>query len=315
MKKIIMLSILVISIFSCSSENKINKVSLALDWYPNSNHAGIFYAKDKGYFLDGDLDVEVYTPSYPYSILQTVASGRDQFGISYQPDLLLARSEGVPVVAISSIVRTPLNSIMTLKKSGISDPSKLKGKTIGYPGIPLNIGILQSILEGQGLTIDDVNLVDVGFDLVPALLSSRVDAVIGAFWSHESILIELEGEGVNILKFQDWGIPEYHELVLVTSEKYLDENKEIVESFVKSFRKGFEGSIESNYESMESLISAYPEVNVELETEGIKLLAPLWIESMNSNNMDSWHKFGDWMKEKGLIDSGLIIEDSFKIIQ
>lgn len=315
MKKIIMLSILVISIFSCSSENEINKVSLALDWYPNSNHAGIFYAKDKGYFLDGDLDVEVYTPSDPSSILQTVASGRDQFGISYQPDLLLARSEGVPVVAISSIVRTPLNSIMTLKKSGISDPSKLKGKTIGYPGIPLNIGILQSILEGQGLTIDDVNLVDVGFDLVPALLSSRVDAVIGAFWSHESILIELEGEGVNILKFQDWGIPEYHELVLVTSEKYLDENKEIVESFVKSFRKGFEGSIESNSESMESLISAYPEVNVELETEGIKLLAPLWIESMNSTNMDSWHKFGDWMKEKGLIDSGLIIEDSFKIIQ
>ena len=315
MKKIIMLSILVISIFSCSSENEINKVSLALDWYPNSNHAGIFYAKDKGYFLDEDLDVEVYTPSDPSSILQTVASGRDQFGISYQPDLLLARSEGIPVVAISSIVRTPLNSIMTLKKSGISDPSKLKGKTIGYPGIPLNIGILQSILEGQGLTIDDVNLVDVGFDLVPALLSSRVDAVIGAFWSHESILIELEGEGVNILKFQDWGIPEYHELVLVTSEKYLDENKEIVESFVKSFRKGFEGSIESNYESMESLISAYPEVNVELETEGIKLLAPLWIESMNSNNMDSWHKFGDWMKEKGLIDSGLIIEDSFKIIQ
>lgn len=315
MKKIIMLSILVISIFSCSSENEINKVSLALDWYPNSNHAGIFYAKDKGYFLDGDLDVEVYTPSDPSSILQTVASGRDQFGISYQPDLLLARSEGVPVVAISSIVRTPLNSIMTLKKSGISDPSKLKGKTIGYPGIPLNIGILQSILEGQGLTIDDVNLVDVGFDLVPALLSSRVDAVIGAFWSHESILIELEGEGVNILKFQDWGIPEYHELVLVTSEKYLEENKEIVESFVKSFRKGFEGSIESNSESMESLISAYPEVNVELETEGIKLLTPLWIESMNSNNMDSWHKFGDWMKEKGLIDSGLIIEDSFKIIQ
>ena len=66
---------------------------------------------------------------------------------------------------------------------------------------------------------------------------------------------------------------------------------------------------------MESLISAYPEVNVELETEGIKLLAPLWIESMNSNNMDSWYKFGDWMKEKGLIDSELIIEDSFKIIQ
>ena len=79
---------------------------------------------------------------------------------------------------------------MTLGDSGIDNPSKLKNKTIGYPGIPLNIGILSSILEEQSLTIDDVELVDVGFDLVPALLSERVDAVIGAFWSHESILIE-----------------------------------------------------------------------------------------------------------------------------
>tara|TARA_B100000686_G_C16782436_1_gene972869 strand:+ start:1628 stop:2575 length:948 start_codon:yes stop_codon:yes gene_type:complete len=315
MRKIIFFILLSVSIFSCSSENEINTVSLALDWYPNSNHAGIFYAKDEGYFLEENLDVEVYTPSDPTTILQTVASGRDQFGISYQPDLLLARNEGVPVIAVSSVVRTPLNSIMTLKESGISEPSKLKNKTIGYPGIPLNIGILQSILEGQGLTMDDVNLVDVGFDLVPALLSSRVDAIIGAFWSHESILIELEGEQVNILKFEDWGIPKYHELVLVTSEEYLKDNRETVESFVKAFRKGFSESIQPNSKPMESLINAYPEVNVELERQGIKLLAPLWSESLNSNNMDSWNRFGEWMKEKSLIDSELIIKDSFEIIR
>ena len=315
MRKIIFFILLSVSIFSCSSENEINTVSLALDWYPNSNHAGIFYAKDEGYFLEENLDVEVYTPSDPTTILQTVASGRDQFGISYQPDLLLARNEGVPVIAVSSVVRTPLNSIMTLKESGISEPSKLKNKTIGYPGIPLNIGILQSILEGQGLTMDDVNLVDVGFDLVPALLSSRVDAIIGAFWSHESILIELEGEQVNILKFEDWGIPKYHELVLVTSEEYLKDNRETVESFVKAFRKGFSESMQPNSKPMESLINAYPEVNVELERQGIKLLAPLWSESLNSNNMDSWNRFGEWMKEKSLIDSELIIKDSFEIIR
>ena len=101
----------------------------------------------------------------------------------------------------------------------------------------------------------------------------------------------------------------------MTSEEYLKENKEIVESFVKSFRKGFESSIESNSESMESLIAAYPEVNVELEKQGIKLLAPLWDESLNSNNMDSWNKFGEWMKEKGLISPSLVIKDSFKMIQ
>ena len=308
MKKLLL--IIVFTLISCSNEQELIDISLALDWYPNSNHAGIYYGIDNGYFEENDINVDVYTPSDPASILQTVASGRDEFGISYQPDLLLARSEGIPVVAVHSIVKTPLNSIMTLGDSGIDNPSKLKNKTIGYPGIPLNIGILSSILEEQDLTIDDVELVDVGFDLVPALLSERVDAIIGAFWSHESILIELEGREVNILKFEEWGIPKYHELVLVTSEEYLKNNEEIVEKFVDAFSKGYEKSIENNDESMEALIAAFPEVNIELETQGIKLLSPLWQESFDSDGMDSWNKFGDWMKDKGLISESLDVEKS-----
>ena len=308
MKKLLL--IIVFTLISCSNEQELIDISLALDWYPNSNHAGIYYGIDNGYFEENDINVDVYTPSDPASILQTVASGRDEFGISYQPDLLLARSEGIPVVAVHSIVKTPLNSIMTLGDSGIDNPSKLKNKTIGYPGIPLNIGILSSILEEQDLTIDDVELVDVGFDLVPALLSERVDAIIGAFWSHESILIELEGREVNILKFEEWGIPKYHELVLVTSEEYFKNNEEIVEKFVDAFSRGYEKSIENNDKSMEALIAAFPEVNIELETQGIKLLSPLWQESFDSDGMDSWNKFGDWMKDKGLISESLDVEKS-----
>jgi len=308
MKKLLL--IIVFTLISCSNEQELIDISLALDWYPNSNHAGIYYGIDNGYFEENDINVDVYTPSDPASILQTVASGRDEFGISYQPDLLLARSEGIPVVAVHSIVKTPLNSIMTLGDSGIDNPSKLKNKTIGYPGIPLNIGILSSILEEQDLTIDDVELVDVGFDLVPALLSERVDAIIGAFWSHESILIELEGREVNILKFEEWGIPKYHELVLVTSEEYFKNNEEIVEKFVDAFSRGYKKSIENNDESMEALIAAFPEVNIELETQGIKLLSPLWQESFDTDGMDSWNKFGDWMKDKGLISESLDVEKS-----
>ena len=308
MKKLLL--IIVFTLISCSNEQELIDISLALDWYPNSNHAGIYYGIENGYFEENDINVDVYTPSDPASILQTVASGRDEFGISYQPDLLLARSEGIPVVAVHSIVKRPLNSIMTLGDSGIDNPSKLKNKTIGYPGIPLNIGILSSILEEQDLTIDDIELVDVGFDLVPALLSERVDAVIGAFWSHESILIELEGREVNILKFEEWGIPKYHELVLVTSEEYFKNNEEIVEKFVDAFSRGYEKSIENNDESMEALIAAFPEVNIELETQGIKLLTPLWQESFDSDGMDNWNKFGDWMKDKGLIRESLDVEKS-----
>ena len=132
--------------------------------------------------------------------------------------------------------------------------------------------------------MNDIELIDVGFDLVPALLSRRVDAVIGAFWSHESILIELEGKEVNILKFQDWGIPEYHELVLVTSEDYLAKNEDIVMEFIKAFNQGFESSVKDNEAAMDSLVKAFPEVNIELEKRGIKLLSPLWEESRSSKN-------------------------------
>ncbi len=98
MKKVITGILILISLIACSNQQEVTKVSLALDWYPNSNHAGIFYAKDLGLFSSANLEVEVYTPSDPSTILQTVGAGRDQFGISYQPDLLLARNEGVPVV-------------------------------------------------------------------------------------------------------------------------------------------------------------------------------------------------------------------------
>ena len=139
MKKIIMLLIFSLLIISCQENSE---TKLALDWYPNSNHGGVYTALEKKYFEDEGLLVDVYIPSDPSTILQTVGAGQDDFGISYQPDLLLARSQGIPVVSIASIVQIPLNSIMSLSSSNISNPSDLKGKTNGYPGIPLNIGIL-----------------------------------------------------------------------------------------------------------------------------------------------------------------------------
>ena len=95
---------------------------MALDWYPNSNHIGLFIAQEKGYFEEEGLDVTLYTPVDPSTVLQTVGSGADDFGISYQPDLLLARAQGVPVVAVVAMVQHPLNSVMALKSSGISRP-------------------------------------------------------------------------------------------------------------------------------------------------------------------------------------------------
>ena len=102
---------------SCGGDgdDEVVTVKLALDWYPNANHAGLYMAIERGYFDDENLDVNMYTPSDPSTVNQTVAAGADDFGINYQPDLLIARSQGVPVVSIAGLVQHPLNSVQVLK--------------------------------------------------------------------------------------------------------------------------------------------------------------------------------------------------------
>ena len=163
-------------------------VSLALDWYPNANHAGIYMAEANGYFEDAGLNVEIFVPADPTTVLQTVGAGRDTFGVTYQNDVLQARQNEVPVQSIAAMVQHPLNSIMVLESSGIESPADLAGKTIAIAGEPSDEPYLATVLGTYDLTPDDVEMVNVGFDLMPAILSEQADAVIGVYWTHETIL-------------------------------------------------------------------------------------------------------------------------------
>ena len=144
----------------------LTKVSVALDWFPWSNHSGLFIAQERGYFAEQGLEVDIFVPGDPSTVLQTVAAGKDDFGISYQPELLIAREQGIPAVSIMALAQHPLNSVMTLKESGIVEPRDLAGKKVGSPGLPSDEALLDTMLEFQGLSLEDVEMVNVGFDLV-----------------------------------------------------------------------------------------------------------------------------------------------------
>jgi putative hydroxymethylpyrimidine transport system substrate-binding protein len=285
------------------------RVSLALDWFPNSNHAGIYEAVKRGYFRDEGLDVNVYTPSDPSTVLQTVGIGRDDFGISYQPDLLQARSQGIPVVSVLGIVQHPLNSVMALETSGIKRPGDLKGKKVGHPNIASNKAMLATMLATDGLKLSDVQLIDVGFDLVPALLSGQVDAVVGAYWTHESIVMELEGHRVNVMRMEQWGVPDFYELILVTNETMLRERRDVVERFTRAFRKGFEATLAEPQRAIDSLLELNPgTVNEPVERRGVELLVPMWkaeAPRFGWQAADRWQGFTDWMKGQGFVQQTL----------
>jgi len=291
---------------ACGAEEAKTKVRLALDWYPNANHVGLYIAQEKGYFDDENLEVAMYTPVDPSTVLQTVGAGSDDFGINYQPDLVLARAQGVPIVSVAAIVQHPLNIVMTLKESGITSPSDLVGKKVGYPGIPQNEPLLDTMLKADGARgLEDVELVNVGWDLMPALIGKRVDACIGCYVSHETIMAENEGYPVNVMRMEEWGVPDFYELVLVTSEKKLAEEPDVIERLVRAVVRGYKDAMADPQAAVDTLLAGTEEeVDEAIERPGVNVLAPLWgdgVPSFGWQTRERWAAYATWMYETGQI--------------
>ena len=307
-----LLVIIALVALSCTTANKTMelkdaqpiKVSLVLDWFPWSNHSGLFIAQNKGYFREAGLEVEIRIPSDPSTVNQTVASGRDDFGLNYQIEVLLAREQDVPVKSIMALVQHPLNSIMTLQEGGAKRPRELKGRKIGYPGIAYNEPMIDTMLKSDGVSLADVTMVNVGFDLVPALISKKVDAIVGAYWVHESISAKILGFPVNVMRMEEYNVPDFYEIVLVTSESMISNRPDVVKAFVGAVIKGYRDAIQDPQGAIDILAKMKPEINQDIERPGVDLLAPLWAEGVPTFGWQEerrWLEFGRWMQDNGLL--------------
>ncbi len=290
------------------------KVTVALDWYPNANHAGLYLAQARGYFAAEGLDVELYTPADPTTVLQTVGAGKDTFGISYQTDLLLQRAAGVPVVSVAALVQHPLLGVMATQTQNITRPKDLVGKTVGYPGIPSQEAFLATMLEADGARLEDVNLVNVGYDLVPAAISGRAAAVMGAYWTHETILAEREGYPVDVLRVEEWGVPDYYELVLTASEETVAERPERVTPFLRAAQRSYAEAAAEQEAALDALAAASPDLDRAVETQGLALLAPVWTDEVPVFGIQTpvrWDAYAAWMVQRGLIPADLDVSRAY----
>lgn len=278
---------------------------LVLDYFPNADHAGLYAAIADGEFRRAGLDVRPQVPSDPAAPLKLLAAGRADLAISYEPEVLLARDRGLRVVAVGAMIQKPLTSIIALGKARIRRPADLKGRTVGTAGIPYQSAYLRTILADAGLPDNAVKEINVGFNLVPAMLSGKVDATLGAFWNYEGVQLRLARKHPTIIRMEQAGVPTYNELVIVARQSDLASGGSRVRRFVQALGRGWESARRDPAAAVRALVAANRDLDPRLQLASLRATLPVVFPGggrpFGWQDPKAWDRYGRWMYENRLL--------------
>jgi len=294
------------------------KLTLTLDWTPNPDHVGFYYAQDSGLFARAGLAVTIRAPSDPTAPLKLVGVGESDLAVSYEQELFFAATKKLPVVAVVAVVPQPLNSFMAIEPQ-IHTLRDLAGRTIGITGVPSDSATLDSALASVGLTRKDVKVVTVGYNLLPSLLAHRVDAVLGVYRNVEGIQLQLRGLHPTIIPVNRAGVPTYDELVLVANKTRLHADPKYradVKRFVGAFLAGTAQARRNPARSLWILrrVTASEGTFLARATPAtLRLLSGP--HGIGCIRLGDWQRFGAWMHAKSLLTKPIaaasVIDTSF----
>ena len=286
---------------------KQESLNLMLDFFPNADHAGLYAAQGTGAFQRAGLKVSMQTPSDPSLPLKALAAGRVDLAISYEPELLLARDKGQKIVAVGALVQKPLTSIISIGKNAVAAPKDLAGKTVGTAGIPYQSAYLKAILAHAQVPANRVKEVNVGFNLVPAMLSKRVGATLGAYWNYEAIQLQQQHKQPKVIRMETAGVPNYNELVIVARQDELDaKGGAKVRRFMQALAQGMKALKQNPNAGIDPLMKANPDLDRRLQEASVKATMPVFFPADTSKpfgymNPAEWATYGDWMARNRLL--------------
>ncbi len=295
----------------------LRELDVVLDWYPNALHAFLYVAIEKGYYEAEGLKVNIRFPANDNDAIALVAAGKADIGLYYQQDVIQARADqNVPVKSIGAVVQGPLNIILSLKEKNITSPADLVGKTIGYAGTELSEALIRSIMRYVGADYSDVDMINVGFDLMSSMTTGNVDATIGCLVNHEVPQMEEEGFEVNWFRLDDYGVPTNYEGIFLANEKTIENDSETLKAFLRASAKGFEDMKKDPEAALKTLLANQNEENFPLsetvERKSMEILIPI-METADakflSQSDECWQENIDWMLSEGLIDKKVDLDE------
>ncbi len=283
-----------------------DQVTLMLDWFVNPDHGPVIIAQEQGYFAAQNLEVQVIAPADPSAPPKMVAAGQADLAISYQPQLHLQIHEGLPLQRVGTLVATPLNCLLVLDDGPIATPADLKGRKVGYSVGGIEEAMLGQILKTHGLSLDDVELINVNWSLSPSLMSGQVDAVIGAFRNFELNQMEIEGVPGRCFYVEEEGLPPYDELIYVANRDTMD--VDMIRRFLAAIEKATQYIINHPVESWEVFAATAPELNDALNAAAWTNTLPRFALRPAAMDAGRYATFETFLHDAGLIDAPLAVD-------
>jgi len=276
-----------------------DKLTVLLDWFVNPDHAPLVIAKEGGYFARHGLDVTLVAPADPSAPPRLVAAGKADVAVTYQPDLMLAIKEGLPLKRFGTLIATPLNCLIALKDGPIKTLADLKGKKIGYSVAGLQKAYLNAMLRSAGLTASDVTLVNVNFNLVTALMSGQVDAIIDGYRNVELIQLGLKGKPGIAFYPEEHGVPPYDELIYATSRKL--EHDPRLARFLAAVEDATLFITNHPQKALDMFMKAHTDLNDELNRKSFFATLPRFAKRPAALDPARYQRFARFMKDAGLL--------------
>lgn len=296
----------------------LDKVTLMLDWTPNTNHTGLYVALANGWFRDEGIDLDIQQPGATVVPNQVVAERQALFGVSSQEQVVIDRSQNLPIVSIAAIIQHNTSGFASVKDAGVQKPADLAGKRYGAFGLPFEQPFLDALLKCDAADASTIQTIQLGpTSDYRAMLGREIDFA-WIFFGWDGVAAELAGEPYNMIMLSDYAdcVPDYYTPLIITSESLIAENPDLVRRFLRATARGYDFAIRTPDEAATILLEQVPELqtSADIVRASARWLAPRYqaeASRWGEQKRDIWQAFADFSKRAGILSADIDVDKAF----
>jgi putative hydroxymethylpyrimidine transport system substrate-binding protein len=301
MKKLIVMSLLIISQLACAKPAT-KQLSVALDGLPSPNHAPLLIAKQQGFFAEQGLDVTLLAPTSASNPINLISNHQADIAISDEPEFVKQKQQGRPIFRVGTLIDKPLNCIIALKSSGIHTLADLKGKRIGVEHTSgLSVMMLKILLAKQGLSDKEINMINVANSPAQALLTHQVDAITGVMRNFSVPALEAQGQELTTFFPEEHGLPNYSVLIFISHQTNAKDPR--FPRFLAAIKKAVAYLDEHPQKSWDQFAKLYPDANNDINHDAWFATLPYFAENPAELNLEASKHFTQFMRAHHLMNT------------